>query len=53
MNVGFVCYLMHLQQDQRKGRVDSLDVNPQSLNRENNILQRLDHLDWTIHNLCK
>ncbi|XP_030334444.1 probable polypeptide N-acetylgalactosaminyltransferase 8 isoform X2 [Strigops habroptila] len=53
MNTGFVCYLVHLLQDQRKGRPDSLEVNPRSLKQENIILQRLDHLDWDIHNLSK
>jgi len=53
VNVGFVCYLMHLLRDQRKGRLDSFEVNPRSLNLENRILQRLDNLDWNIHNLCK
>ncbi|KAM9578272.1 putative polypeptide N-acetylgalactosaminyltransferase 8 isoform 2-T2 [Guaruba guarouba] len=53
VNTGFVCYLVHLLQDQRKGRRDSLEVNPLSLKQENTILQRLDHLDWDIHNLSK
>ncbi|KAM6093508.1 putative polypeptide N-acetylgalactosaminyltransferase 8 [Chlamydotis macqueenii] len=53
MNVGFLCYLVNLLQDQRKSRINSLEVNSRSLNQENNILQRLDHLDWNIHNLSK
>ncbi|CAN0031679.1 unnamed protein product [Bubo scandiacus] len=53
VNAGFVCYLVHLLQEQRKGRLDSVEVNPRFLNQEYNILQRLDHLDWNIHNLSK
>lgn len=52
MNAGFVCYLVHLLQDQRQGRHDSLEVNPRSLNG-NLILERLDRLDWNIYSLCK
>ncbi|XP_068810069.1 probable polypeptide N-acetylgalactosaminyltransferase 8 isoform X2 [Struthio camelus] len=53
MNAGFVFYIMHLLQDLRKGRSDSLVVNPRSLNQENTVFERLDHLDWRIYNLSK
>ncbi|XP_065490285.1 probable polypeptide N-acetylgalactosaminyltransferase 8 [Caloenas nicobarica] len=45
-------YLMYLFQDQGKGRLDSLEVNPRSLNPDI-IIQRLDHLDGNIYNLSK
>ncbi|XP_037243298.1 probable polypeptide N-acetylgalactosaminyltransferase 8 [Falco rusticolus] len=53
VNTGFVCYLVHLLQNQRKATLNSLEVNPRFLNQEKNILQRLDHLDWSVHNLSK
>ncbi|PKK30124.1 probable polypeptide N-acetylgalactosaminyltransferase 8 [Columba livia] len=49
---GFVCYLVHLFQDQGKGKCDSLEDNPRSLNPDI-IIQRLDHLDGNIYNLSK
>ncbi|XP_025962056.2 probable polypeptide N-acetylgalactosaminyltransferase 8 [Dromaius novaehollandiae] len=53
INVGFVFYIMHSLQDLRKGRSDSVVVNPWSLNQENTIFEKLDHLDWRIYNLSK
>lgn len=53
INAGFVCYLVYVLQERKKERLDSLEVRGRFLNQENSILQRLDNLDWNMHNLCK